>query len=133
MTYIDDAENWCHLPFFQKNPDRIGTNLVAERQQNDRSRIRETIHQAAGIGRPVLLVANGTKEEFGITEDIAVCTVPAAPAGFGFVSALMQYIPGSLLAGYVLTLLLEPFFRGRAGAFADPRRPIFYSSVEVVS
>lgn len=107
--------------------------MVAERQQNDRSRIRETIHQAAGIGRPVLLVANGTKEKFGITEDIAVCTVPAAPAGFGFVLALMQYIPGSLLAGYVSTLLHEPFFRGRAGAFADPGRPIFYSSVEVVS
>lgn len=133
MTNIDDAENWCHLPFFQKNPDRIGTILVAEQQQNDRSRIRETVHQAAGIGRPVLLIADGTKEEFGITEDIAVCTVPAAPAEFEFVSALMQYIPGSLLAGYVSTLLHEPFFRGRAGVFADPGRPIFYSNVEVVS
>lgn len=118
---------------FQKNPDRIGTILVAEQQQNDRSRIRETVHQATGIGRPVLLIADGTKEEFGITEDIAVCTVPAAPAEFEFVSALMQYIPGSLLAGYVSTLLHEPFFRGRAGVFADPGRPIFYSNVEVVS
>ena len=31
MTNIDDAENWCHLPFFQKNPDRIGTMLSSSR------------------------------------------------------------------------------------------------------
>lgn len=132
ITNVDDSEDWCHVPFFQKNPDKIGTIITADRLANNRSRIGETVRQAIGVGRPVLLVANGSKEDFDITAEIEVCTVPDAPAGYEFLSALMDYIPASFFAGYVSALLHEPFFRGRVGVWSDPGAPIFYSHVEVV-
>ena len=132
IANVDDSEDWCHVPFFQKNPGKIGTIIVADRLANDRSRIRETVKQAVGIGRPVLLLANGTKEDFGITADIEVCTLPDTPKGYEFISVLMNYLPGSILAGYIATLLNEPFFRGKVGVWKDPGAPIFYSNIEVI-
>ena len=119
MTNVDDSEDWCHVPFFQREPHRIGTCVIADRFANDRSRIGETIKQAAGIGRPVLLVANGTKEDFGVTADIHVCRVPKTPEGYEFLLPMMNYVPGAMLAGYMSALLDEPYFRG-GGAWANP-------------
>lgn len=132
MTFTDDSEDWCHVGFFQKEPHRIGTTVVADRTANDRSRIGETIKQAAGIGRPVLLVANGGKEDFGVTADIEVCRVPDAPEGYPFLLPLMNYVPGSILAGYLSTLTGEPFFRG-GGVWAQPGVGTIRSSkIEIV-
>ena len=80
----------------------------------------------------MLLLANGTKEDFGITADIEVCTLPDTPKGYEFISVLMNYLPGSILAGYIATLLNEPFFRGKVGVWKDPGAPIFYSNIEVI-
>lgn len=132
MTNVDDSEDWCHVPFFQKGPDKIGTMVIADRFANNKSRIGETISQAAGVGRPVLLVANGTKDDFGVTADINVCTVPEAPEGFPFLTVLMNYIPGAILAGYLSTLTGEPFFRG-GGVWNEPgNNTIRTSKIEVL-
>ena len=133
MTSTDDSEDWCHVGFFQKEPARIGTVVVADRTANDRSRIGETIKQAAGIGRPILLVANGSKEDFDVTADIAVCQVPQAPEGYSFLLPLLNYVPGAILAGYISTLTGEPFFRGGSGVWADPAsNSIRTSKIEIV-
>lgn len=127
MTNVDDSEDWCHVPFFQKEPHRIGTCIIADKFANDRSRIGETVKQAAGIGRPVLLVANGTKEDFGIAADITVCRVPKAPEGWEFLLPMMNYIPGAMLAGCISALLKEPYFRG-GGPWANPAAQTIRSS-----
>lgn len=119
MTATDDSEDWCHVGFFQKEPDKIGTVVVADRNANNRSRIGETVNQALGIGRPVLLITNGTKEDFGITGDLTVCRVPDAPKGYDFLLPMMNYLPGALLAGYFSTMTQEPFFRG-GGIWSQP-------------
>lgn len=119
MTSTDDAEDWCHVGFFQKEPERIGTVIAADRKAHDRTRIGETVKQALGIGRPVLLIANGEKEDFGITGDLTLCRVPDAPEGYEFLLPMMNYIPGAILAGYLSTLSGEPFFRG-GGVWAQP-------------
>lgn len=132
MTAADDSENWCHVGFFQKDPHHIGTVIAAGKQDQNRSRIRETVKQAAGIGRPLLLITDGTKENFGISEEITLCTVPQAPEGFEFLSVMMNYIPGSLLAGYISSLSGEAFFRG-GGVWSLPENNTIRSSViEVV-
>lgn len=115
----DDSEGWCHVNYFMKNPSTIGTFIVGDKYAPDRSRIGETTGQAAGIGRPVLFVSNGTKEDFGITADVKVCPVPEAPKGFEFLLPLLDYLPGSILAGYISTLRGEPFFRGGVGAWFE--------------
>lgn len=133
MVNVDDSEDWCHVPFFQREPDRIGTVVIADRLANDRSRIGESVSQAVGIGRPVLLIANGTREDFGITGDITLCRVPDAPEGYEFLTVLMNYIPGAILAGYISTLSGEPFFRGGAPAWLQPGvNSIRTSRIEVV-
>lgn len=132
ITNVDDAENWCHVSYFQKKPDCIGTMVVADKLSNDRSRIGETVKQAAGIGRPIVLIANGTKEDFGITADIEVCTVPEAPEGFEFLLPMMNYLPGAMLAGYISALKKEPYFRG-GGIWANPEAQTIRSSkLEIV-
>lgn len=132
MTNVDDSEDWCHVPFFQREPHRIGTCVIADRFANDRSRIGETIKQAAGIGRPVLLVANGNQEDFGIEAEISLCRVPNAPEGFAFLLPMMNYVPGAMLAGYLSALLEEPYFRG-GGVWASPAaQTIKSSAIQVV-
>lgn len=132
MYNTDDSEDWCHVGFFQAHPEKIGTVLAADKNANDRSRIGETVKQAAGIGRPVLLIANGTKEDFGITQEINLCTVPEAPEGYEFLLPLMNYVPGALLAGYLSTMTGEPFFRG-GGIWSQPgNNTIRISKLEIV-
>lgn len=114
----DDAENWCHVGFFQKEPENIGTVIVADRKANDKSRINETLHQAKGIRRPILLIANGDKRHFHFGEQVELCQVPDAPEGFEFLLAMMNFIPGAILAGYISAMIGEPYFRD--GIWAEP-------------
>ena len=132
MTHTDDSEDWCHVGFFQRDPQNIGTVIVADRKANNRSRIGETASQAAGITRPVLLVANGTKEDFDITADIEVCTVPEVPEGYEFLLPLMNYVPGAILASYISALTQEPYFRGGGIWSAPGNNNIRTSKIEIV-
>ena len=131
MTHTDDSEDWVHVGFLQKEPHKVGTLIVGDKKANNVSRIAETVKQAAGVGRPVLFVANGTKEDFGITADIAVCTVPEAPEGYEWLLPLMNYLPGSILAGYISRMTEEPFFRG-GGIWSAPGNNTIRSSEIVV-
>lgn len=132
LTHTDDSEDWVHVGFLQKEPHKVGTLIVGDKKANNVSRIRETVGQAVGVGRPVLFVANGTKEEFGITVDVPTCTVPETPEGYEFLLPLMNYLPGSILAGYISTMTGEPFFRG-GGVWREPgNNTIRSSKIEVV-
>lgn len=113
MTATMDAEDWCHVNFFAHDPEITGTIVVASKGENDRSRIAETIHQMRGVGRPVLLIADGGKADFGYEDEgVAVVTVPECPVGYEFMGPLLNYLPGSILASYVSKLIDEPYFRG---------------------
>ncbi len=106
---VDDSEDWCHINYFLKNPAAIGTVFMADKNSPSYSRIRETVGSAVAIGRPVLVVTNGSREDFAPGAE--VCVVPEAPAGYEWMLPMLDYIPASLLAGYVAALRGEPFFR----------------------
>lgn len=118
VTRTVNAEDWCHVHFFQRNAEQIGTAIVADVHAPDRSRIGETIHQAAGIGRPILLVSNGIAQDFDLPQELQnspnlhSITLPDAPSDYPFMLPLMQYVPLAILAGYISALNREPFFRG---------------------
>lgn len=112
MAAAADTENWCHVNYFRHHPGKIGVILTAKEGEPNRSRVLETISQAEGIGRPVLLVTDGDKETYGVKGAAAVCTVPKAPEGYEFLAPLLNYIPGTLLAAYVAAYREEPYFRG---------------------
>ncbi len=119
LAAFSDSEDWCHVHYFAHAPETIGTIVIADKHDNNRTRIGETLHQAAGIGRPVLFIANGSQKDFGVNENILELIVPEAPQGYEFILPLLNYIPGSILASYVSALLQEPYFRAGKGHWAE--------------
>ena len=105
----DDTEDWCHVGYFLKNPETVGTVFSVDKHAPDWSRVLETVGSAHKIGRPVLVVSNADKSAF--PEGVDVCTLPDAAPGYEFLLPLMDHIPATLLAGYVATMQNIPFFR----------------------
>lgn len=119
---VDDSEDWCHIGYFQKDPQTIGTVIMADKNSPAYGRERETAASACAIGRPVLVVTNGPKEDFPV--EAQVCRIPEAPEGFAWLLPLMDYVPAALLAGYVSAMQKEPFFRGAfQGNGSDAENP----------
>ena len=108
MGNYDDSEDWCHIDYHVKNPETIGTVLFADKHAPGYGRERETAAAACGIGRPLLVVTNGEKEDF--PAEAHVCRIPDTPEGYRWLMPLMDYAPVSLLAGYCSTLAGRKFF-----------------------
>lgn len=108
MGEYDDSEDWCHIGYHVKDPERIGTVIFADRTSPSFGRIRETVGAAAGIGRPVLVITN--EQDGGFPEDVHVCRIPAPPETYGFLTPLMDYGPAAVLAGYCAVLGGRKFF-----------------------
>ena len=107
-----DSEDWCHVNYFAHDSRYIGTIVVAEKDAPDRSRVCETVHQARNVARPTFVTADCPIEEFGITDEgVDYCEVPKAPEGFAFLSPMLNYIPGSLVADYIADFCGEVYFR----------------------
>lgn len=104
----DDSENWCHVDYFVKNPETVGTVIFADKNAATFSRTKETAHAACGIGRPVLVITNASPTNFPASA--VVCRLPEAPGGFEWMMPLMDYVPVSLLAGYCCTMANRRFF-----------------------
>lgn len=105
---FDDSEDWCHINYHVKNPDRIGTILFADRHSNAYGRERETAAAACGIGRPLLVITNGPAADFPKAAN--VCCIPDTEKGYEWLMPLMDYVPASLLAGYTSALAGRKFF-----------------------
>ncbi len=119
----DDTENWCHINFFIRNPQTVGTVVMADKNSPSFSRTVETIASAQRIGRPVLVITNADKSQF--VEGVTVCTLPEAPAGFEWLLPLMDYAPAALLASYCCTLAGRKYFNAY-----DPFTNIYDRSVK---
>ena len=108
VSNYDDAEDWCHIDYFLKKPESIGTVVFADKNASDFGRTKETICAAAGIGRPVLVITNAEKSEF--CENITVCTIPNTPEDYEWLMPLMDFVPAAILSGYCCTLAGRKFF-----------------------
>ena len=104
-----DSEDWCHINFFLREPEKIGTIFLAPSGTPGFDRMLYSIRSAVGIGRPVLVVTDAKEEQF--PEGIALCCIPKAPEPW--MSPLVDFIPGSLMGGYVAALQNKLFFTGR--------------------
>lgn len=108
ISNYDDSENWCHVDFFLKDPQSIGTVVYADKHSPSFGRVVETIGSAAAIGRPVLVVTNADRSAF--CDGVSICTLPDPKPGFEWMLSLMDYAPASILAGYCSTLGGRKFF-----------------------
>lgn len=108
ISNYDDAEDWCHIDYFLKNPETVGTVVFADKNAPDFGRTKETIAAAAGINRPVLVITNAKRSEF--CENVTVCTVPEAPEGYEWLLPLMDFAPAAILSGYCSAVGGRRFF-----------------------
>lgn len=104
-----DSEDWCHINYFLRDPETIGTIFLTHFQDPSFDRMLYTIRSAADIGRPSLVVTDAEVTFFPETAE--VCRIPSAPEGW--MTPLMDFIPGSLLASYVAACAGKLFFGGK--------------------
>ena len=104
-----DSEDWCHINFFLRDPDTIGTVFLTQSQDPSFDRMKYSIRSCVAIGRPTLVVTDAEASEF--PEGTVVCPIPAAPEGW--MAPLVDFIPGSLLGSYVAACADKLFFGGK--------------------
>lgn len=98
LTTYDDSEDWCHINYFLRDPEKIGTVVIANSDSPSFSRIKETVNAMVRIGRPILIVTDADKSEF--PESVTVATLPKAK--YSWIKPLMQHLPMDLVAGYIM-------------------------------
>lgn len=125
-----NTEEWLHMNFFMRNVDRIGTIVIARKNSASMSRNREMIKFAKELTRPLLVITDGDKEDFGVETNYV--RVPATE--FACNMALTQYTPICLLMGYIMDMIGEKDGRGCEGVWkiADGARCIRESEMIVM-
>lgn len=132
-----NSEEFAHISFFLRRPEEVGTVVIIHSTDPSLSRMRDTVNGALAQGRPVLIVTDAPPETFSpwrtsgagkpgdgrrptaietvrpfeITQSPTVCRIPTAPEQWMF--PLVDFIPGSLLAGYQAAVNERAFFAGR--------------------
>lgn len=109
-----NSEEWLHLNFFMRNVERIGTIVIANRDNPAMSRNRELIQFARELGRPLAVITDGTPADFGV--ETTYLQVPRSK--YNMNSALTQYAPICLLAGYLMQRIGEVDGRGCQGVWS---------------
>ena len=105
-----DSEDWCHINFFLREPEKIGTIFHVNASAPDLDRIAESVRVSVAIGRPTLVV---TDADCAFAEGAAVCRLPKAPKNAPWALLMMDHAPGSLLAAYCAARAGKLFFSNR--------------------
>ena len=109
-----NSEEWFHLNFFARQASEIGTVVVGNTTSPGFSRTKELVHYAKVLGRPMVVITDGTKEDFG--EETTYIRVPSPK--YPVCMPLTHFAPVCLLAGYISVLIGEKYGRGCEGLWA---------------
>lgn len=112
-----NSEEWFHLNFFSRKAIEIGTVIVANTTNPADSRNKELVHYANKLGRPIMVITDGGKRDFG--EEVDYIKVPKTK--YPITMPLTQFVPTCILAGYISEMIGEEYGRGCKGkwSFAD--------------
>lgn len=124
-----NSEEWLHMNFFMRNVDKIGTIIVANTTNPAMSRNKELIKFAHNLTRPLMVITDGGKEDFGV--DTNYVKVPKTKYAINM--PLTQFAPICLLCGYIMDMIGEEDGRGCKGVWkiADGARCIRESEMIV--
>ena len=125
-----NSEEWFHLNFFARDAENIGTFIFANLENKAMSRNQELVHFNNVLGRPLVIITNGTELDFN-NEPGTYIQVPTAK--YPFNDALTQFAPICLIASYISEILGEEYGRGCKGnwSFADGGAGVKNSKIEV--
>ena len=82
----------------------------------------------AEIGRPTLVVTDADKSLF--PKEVSVCQIPSPK--YGWAKPLMQYVPITILTGYIAKMKNVPFFRVEDDRWSDDGSRIRSSEIKVI-
>jgi glucosamine--fructose-6-phosphate aminotransferase (isomerizing) len=97
-TTYDDSEDWCHINFFLKEPEKIGRVVIANSQTPSYGRLLETIDAIKMLKSPCIILTD-SEEEFAGME---VFRFPL-PKYF-WMAPLYEHLPLDMIAGYIAKL-----------------------------
>lgn len=136
-VYCDhtNSEEFAHISFFMRSPQRVGTVILINQADPSLNRMRDTVDGCLKQNRPTLVVTDMDPRFFALRKGpvdtsvniygntpigadsadqagtASVCRLPKAPEQW--MSPLVDFIPGSLLAGYQAAINEHLFFDGR--------------------
>ena len=129
------SEEFAHISYFLRAPEEVGTIVMINEADLSLSRMKDTINGCLAQHRPTLIVTDLPEEAFrmekkegeepdniyGIADSgydsmaaagtASVCRIVKAPEQW--MSPLVDFIPGSLLAAYQAAVREHNFFNGR--------------------
>lgn len=123
-----NSEEWLHLNFFMRNADRIGTVVVANTTNPAFSRNKELIGYAKQLERPLAVITDGGKEQYGV--DAVYLQVPRT--SYPISMPLTQFAPICLLAGYIGEMIGEEDGRGCKGKWSFSQGGACVKNSEIV-
>ncbi|WP_373214475.1 SIS domain-containing protein [Ruminococcus sp. 5_1_39BFAA] len=104
-----NSEEWFHLNFFARDARHMGTVLVANTTNPAMSRNREMLKYANELHRPMVVITDGSEEDFG-GEKAEYIKVPAPK--YPISMPLTHFAPVCLIASYISVLIGEKYGRG---------------------
>lgn len=107
-----NTEEWFHLNFFARNAREMGTVVVANTTSPGHSRTREMVKYANVLHRPLVVITDGSAEDFGGEQAIYI-QVPKPE--YPITMPLTQFAPVCLIAAYIAELTGEEYGRGCEG------------------
>ena len=110
---VIDSENYMHVNSLEYPASDYAQMILINSQDPNVVRIADTVNNIVKRqGRDVLVFADKEPVALGITEKVDYCHMEVAQGEFSFLTSLYAFIPSSILAGYRMTTMGEPMFRG---------------------
>lgn len=97
LTTNDDSEDWCHINYFLKDTDKIGTFVVANTDSPSFGRELETIEVMCALRSHVAVITDGDPSLFPANAVVFQTPKPKAV----WMAPLMQHIPMDFVAAYI--------------------------------
>lgn len=110
-VYCDhtNSEEFAHISFFFRGPGEFGTVVMIQEADKSLSRMKDTVCGCLAQNRPTLIVTDAPGGVFA--DKAVVCRIAKAPEAW--MAPFVDFIPGSLLAGYQAAVNEKKYFGGR--------------------
>ncbi len=109
LTTIDDSEDWNHINYFIRTPEKVGTTLIANTTSPSFGRQLENVYACIQLGRPTVVITDGDASLFPKADNVDIITLPKPE--YPWINPLMQHVPMDFLAAFFGLLKGIPDFR----------------------
>lgn len=107
LTTNDDSEDWQHINYFIRTPEKVGTFIIANSTSPSYGRCLETIRTAVAIGRPTAVITDN--KDIDVPDECEVFVLPKPE--YKWINPYLQHLPMDYVAAFTGLLKGIPDFR----------------------